>query len=173
MWLLVIAYPDISKDAFEFIQKHRKQNDDRYSIVAPHFTFIFPVSDISRSEFIQEVQLLARDTHKIEFHIGKAILNKDAFSEKYHEFLVPDKGYQEIITLHDLLYSGKLSPHLKKEIGYIPHITVGNSADQNESMLRVTELNSSDLNISGTIGQLTIARYDGGKVEDLEHVSLK
>lgn len=173
MSLLVIAYPDISKNAFEFIQKHRSQHDELYSVIEPHFTLVFPVSNISASELLRETQLLTADIHKIEFHISKAVVSKDAFSEKYYEFLVPDKGYQEIIALHDLLYSGKLSAHLKTEIGYIPHITIGSSADQNKSMSGILKLNASDLHMFGTIRQLTISRYDGVKVEDLEHVSLK
>ena len=41
--------------------------------------------------------------------------------------LVPEEGAREIEALHDRLYDGILRPHLRADIPFEPHITVGAS----------------------------------------------
>jgi len=40
-------------------------------------------------------------------------------------FLLLKKGNEEAIALHDELHSGMLSPYLRRDIEYIPHIGIG------------------------------------------------
>jgi len=56
MSLLVLAYPKISREDFDWIQAVRAQHDARYyELVAPHFTLVFQVSGIEQSVFIEHV----------------------------------------------------------------------------------------------------------------------
>lgn len=57
MAFLVVAYPNLEQSDFEWIQEYRQQNDPRYfSIVPPHFTIVFGVSDTSKEDFIVEIK---------------------------------------------------------------------------------------------------------------------
>src|ERR1044071_10094684 len=104
MSLLVLAFPVLDPKDFDWIQSLRKKNDKLSEIIAPHFTIVFAVDDITEDEFIKEIEARSKNIPKIEFEIKKAIVHKDEFRDFHHEFLIPEKGYDEIVTLHDRLY---------------------------------------------------------------------
>ena len=132
MSLLAISYPELEESDFNWIQLYRKENDDLYyKVVDPHFTLIFPTTNIDEDQFIEEIKNKSKNVHQIEFEIRCATINKDAFSDYYYEFLVPDKGYSDIVKLHDKLYSGILSKCLRLDIDFIPHIGIGDSLESN------------------------------------------
>ena len=60
MALLVVAYPEVSKDYYDLIQTFRQQHDELYyTVVKPHITVVFPVFDWGKDAFktIQKIQL--------------------------------------------------------------------------------------------------------------------
>jgi hypothetical protein len=57
MAYLVVAYPKLAQNDFDFIQNYREQNDPRYfSVVEPHITLVFAINDIDKDNFIREVK---------------------------------------------------------------------------------------------------------------------
>jgi hypothetical protein len=47
--LLVVNYPTISADDFDWIQEIRQQEDElNFSAIDPHFTLVFPIIEIDR-----------------------------------------------------------------------------------------------------------------------------
>ena len=130
MSLLAIAYPDLSKSDEDFIQNFRKEHDKFYEMVQPHFALVFPLIDFSAADFTTEIKNQMRDVKPINFSIRCTTVNKDAFSELYHVFLVPDEGFSGIVKLHDKLYNDKLIENRRLDIDYIPHIGIGNSNDK-------------------------------------------
>lgn len=132
MALAVCAYPELKNEDCAAIQNFRKEHDGYYSIVEPHFSFVFPVEGIEQSEFIEEIEQKSDGVEKIDFEIQCATVNKDAVLDIYHLLLVPDKGYSNIVKLHDKLYSDKLFNHLRLDIDFIPHMGIANSLDKYE-----------------------------------------
>lgn len=174
MAYLALAYPELSSEDLESIQGYRQQHDELYyKVVDPHFTLVFPVTDTPKEVFIEEVNERAKGFRKIDFVIRCATINKDAFSEYYHIFLVPDKGYSKIIKLHDSLYRGILKDNLRLDIDFIPHIGVGNSKDRFLCKKLVDQWNKKEFSIRGTISGLTVVEYENGVVTDLVKVRLK
>ncbi|HPS62019.1 MAG TPA: hypothetical protein PLK82_03100 [Bacteroidales bacterium] len=56
MALAVCSYPKLNSRDYKFIQDFRKENDELYYQVAePHVGFVFPVSQIQREHFIEEI----------------------------------------------------------------------------------------------------------------------
>lgn len=48
MALLVLAYPELSKNDYDWIQDFRRKHDELYyKIVEPHFTIVFPTFGFS------------------------------------------------------------------------------------------------------------------------------
>ncbi len=173
MFYLVIAYPNISNKDYEFIQEYRKNNDPKYfSLVEPHFTIVFPSPDIAEKDFILEIERQVKNTNKFEFIIRCATINQDFTGGFYHEFLVPDEGYSNLVKLHDKLYSGILFNNLRFDIDFIPHIGVGNSEDALVSKKRVDELNSQNLSIKGSIEELDIVKYENDEIASIKKVKL-
>lgn len=174
MALFVVAYPKLSQKDFDWIQTYRQANDPRfYEIVAPHFTLVFAVSDISKESFSEEIASQAADASDFDVEIKVATVSRDESGAYYHEFLVPDVGYSDIVTLHDKLYSGLLADHLRLDLDFIPHIGIGKSDDPLESKARVDRLNTQGIAIEGRIDSLDIIDYDGGPVKTIEQLALR
>lgn len=172
MSLLVIAYPELSSGDLERIEEERKRSDSLYTVVDPHFTFVFAVPNIPEQDFIAEIKEKAAGFGKIDFCIRCATISKDTFSETYHTFLIPDEGYSRMVKLHDALYSGLLREQLRLDIDYIPHIRIGNSVDKFASKQLVDEWNANDFSIRGSISRLTIIRYENNIVTPRFFLSL-
>ena len=174
MAYLVLAFPELTKTDFDLIQEYRKRNDELYfNVVNPHFTIVFPTSDFSENEFVKEVTKQSTKFRTFDFTIRCATINKDAFSDYYHTFLVPDEGFSNIVKLHDKLYSNKLIGNLRLDIDYIPHIGIGNSNDKFICKKMVDNWNTSDFSISGKITQLTIVEYTNATVKKIQEIELK
>ncbi len=173
MSLLVLAYPLLSHKDFEWIQNIRSKYDARYyNVVKPHFTIVFPVTDVQPSEFIEDVERNSTGFKKISFFTRSALIVKDSFSEFTDVFLVPDEGYSRIVKLHDKLYSGILKNNLRFDIPFIPHIGIAGSKDPLESKSIADELNRADFSIKGILNKLDIITYDYPKVETIKGIDL-
>jgi len=175
MALLVLAYPELAENDYELIQKFRKENDELfYQAVEPHFTFVFPVFDFKKKEFIKEIRTQSKSFTKINFIIRCSTINKDSFGEYYHAFLVPDEGYSNIVKLHDKLYSNELLENLRLDIDFVPHIGVGNNLSASKCKLMVDSWNVKQFEIKGKIKELHIVDYDIEKntQKNLEVISL-
>lgn len=173
MLYLVLAYPNISKEDFQFIQDYRKKHDPKYySLVQPHFTIVFSTSNFSEKEFITEVEKQVNGIKKFKFSIKCATINQDDSKDFYHEFLVPEEGYSNIVKLHDKLYSGKFYNNLRFDIDFIPHIGIGNSDNVHVCKKRVDELNSKNIEINGSVNAIDIVEYAQNKITTIKKIPL-
>lgn len=172
MSLLVLAFPEISESDFNFIQEFRKKNDRHYSLFPPHFTIVFPAFGIEEEEFTEHVINKTKNCKKIDFTLNCAVSVKDFLSEYRDVFLIPDKGNSAIVKLHDALYTGILITHLRLDIPFMPHMNIGNDVDQFHCINLANELNAQDISIQGTISRLSIARYDGSKLDIITDILL-
>lgn len=174
MAYLVLAYPELKGTDFETIQNYRKDKDGLFfNVVNPHFTVVFPMSGILQEEFIAEVKDQCTAFTKFDFTIRCATINKDAFSDYFHTFLVPDEGYSIFIKLHDKLYSNKFKSSLRLDIDFVPHIGIGNSLDKFACKKMVDEWNEKEFSISGRISHLTIVKYENNCVTKIKDIELK
>ncbi len=173
MSYLVVAYPKISQKDFDWIQEYRKENDPRYfSLIEPHITLVFSISDLTKEVFIEEIMKQTSGIKKFNFEMKVATINQDDSGEYYHEFLVPDMGYSDIVKLHDKLYSESFLKYLRFDIDFIPHIGIGNSEDATISKKRIDQINSQNISIPGTVDEIDIIEYNDGGITTLEKVAL-
>ena len=173
MALGVLSYPKLKKEDFDTIQKYRKEHDELYfSIVRPHFSFVFPITGIRKQRFIAEVIEKSNGMKSFEFEIKCATINKDAFIDYYHLLLLPEIGYSNIIKLHDRLYSHLFFRELRMDIDFIPHMGIANSKDRYKVKSWVDNWNKKDFSISGMIDSLTVVDYTNNILTDLHEVSL-
>lgn len=170
---LVVAYPKLEQSDFDFIQNYREKNDPRYfSVVDPHITLVFAVSDIDKDSFVDEVKDKIAGVQPFEFEIKVATINQNDDGKYYHEFLVPDTGYSNIVKLHDKLYSGLFAPYLRFDIDFIPHIGIGNSDEAKISKQRIDELNAKGVSIRGRVDDVSVIEFKDGVVTLVESIDL-
>jgi hypothetical protein len=172
MNLLVIAYPEWSAKDLDLVDSLRRDNDALFSVVRPHFTFVFPVADLPVVAFTAEVRKQAEGFPSIPFCLRGATISSNAVAGGFHGFLVPDEGFGQMIRLHDKLYSGLLYAQRRFDLDYIPHITIAGSPDRRHCEKIVDTLNAGDLSIPGTISSIDIVSYEKGKIATIERVLL-
>jgi hypothetical protein len=178
MAYLAIAYPELAPEDFDWIQSYRARHDRRYyNVVKPHFTLVFggteaAIQSLSETSFIQEIETQLGGAAPIPFELAVATVNRDLSGEYYHEFLVPELGYANIVRLHDKLYSGKLKSRLRLDIDYIPHIGIGNDDDPQTCKTRIDELNLTAISVRGIINTVDVIEYSNGEVRTIRNFML-
>lgn len=173
MSYLVIAYPELKPEDLQLMQACRKDHDELYPIVAPHFTIVFSTDNKTEQQFVSEIYEQITGIKKCRFVLRSAIINKDAFSDHFHTFLVPDEGFSGLVKLHDKLYSGSFADNLRLDISYIPHINIARSPDRFLCKKIADEWNNKNFVVKGEVNTLSIVRYAGGKVMLLEEIVLE
>jgi hypothetical protein len=171
--LLALSYPSISEANWKWIQNLRQQHDPNYTVVAPHFTLVFPTLERERQSFSEHVRAHLRGQPPISITLRCAIVVKDLLNEHTHTFLVPDQGFSDLVKLHDQLYTGFLADQLRLDIPYIPHINVASSLDATLCKRVADEINSQKLCIPGFIRIIDIVQYAKRTVTTLEQISLE
>lgn len=167
----VLAYPQLKNTDYTFIQEFRKKYDALYySVIEPHFSFVFPVDEIGKDAFVTEIRDKSAGVASFNFEIKCAVVNKDAVSEIYHLLLVPEKGYSRVVKLHDKLYSGLLFPHLRLDIDFIPHVAIANSKDKYEVKSWADNWNREEFSIKGRVNSITIIEYSNSILTDIEKI---
>lgn len=173
MSLLVIAYPEIERSDYDWIQKIRAKDDEKYfNLVKPHFTIVFPVKNISINTFENHVKKVAQHFNEFYFVLRCAQIVKDSFSDYTDVFLVPEEGYRIFLRLHDMLYTEILEKELRLDIPFIPHLGIANSLDPIQCRDLAERLNSNGIEIVGKISTLSIVEYDLKSVRTIKEISL-
>ena len=172
MALLAIAYPEIVTADLELIQQYRCKYDKLYyDIVGPHFTLVFPIHEQSQAAFVSEIKKQLSGMTPISFCFKKAVVHKDELSDMWFSFLVPDEGFANIKQLHDKLYGDKFSQFHRRDIEYVPHITIGHFESEAACNKIVREWNSNEPSIKGIISSVDIVSFGRGKVSTIERVA--
>ena len=173
MALLVLAYPKIGQEDFEWIQSLRiKYDQAHYNILRPHITLVFPFEDVAENELIEHVQAIASKTTPLRFVLRGAALVYNHFEDCWHVFLIPDEGNSRILKLHDRLYTGILADKWLLKVPYIPHITIATMRDCQECKDLTGEVNREGLEIGGMIEAIEIVGFVKGRIESIRRIGL-
>jgi 2'-5' RNA ligase len=176
--LAVVAYPELGESDRDWIESFRRHHDPQASRIAAHFTLFFP-ADVAAETLDATIAAAVRLARPVSFSISRADASTDAVTHRNHVVLVPGEGAAEITDLHDRLYSGSLRAHLRPDIAFIPHITVGTVSDPLESEQLLQTLNARSPILRGRLTEIdlvdvsrwrvaTLARYRlGGVRSDL------
>lgn len=121
----ILIFPKF--DNVEIIQQIRKENDRLFNLIAPHITIVFPFKDEIKNEIlIKKIKTVLKNFKKF-----KVVFRGISLSDDNYIYLNCIEGYEQLVKLHDEIYNNILPFHLKKDIKYIPHITLGQSDNIN------------------------------------------
>ena len=124
MYLALVYFPQIDHEGFH---EFRNTYEPYAALLREHMTFMFPVPEsIGREELEKHISevLSHRDPFKVHF----CLLEKTV---DHWLFWTLEEGMKLAVGLHDELYSGILSPHLKTDLPFIPHIGLGLFSTEN------------------------------------------
>ena len=151
----VILFPKFNN--IDTINNIRGKYDPLANYIAPHITIIFPFeSDLT--------------THELKEYFNKSLIGMKNFkvmlkgiTGDYRDgylFLNVKKGNDNIIELHDKLYSGLLEKFLYRKVTYCPHLTVGRVSEENEFDNAVNELSCYNENFETVIDKVYVENID-------------
>ncbi len=173
MQLLVLAYPQLEKIDYDWIQSFRTKYNERYfNLVLPHFTFVFPVEDVLQKDFVNHIEKTSKKFKEFYFVLRCAQIVKDSFSDYTDLFLVPEEGYRIFVKLHDAFYTGILEKQLRLDIPFIPHVEIANNKDPLRCKILADEINSKNLEIFGAINKLDVVSFSNDGVETIKEIIL-
>ena len=123
MYYVLLCYPRFDRKTGENIEAFRRKYDPFVDCWKPHIPFIFPVpcSEIEETKLTEHIETVLKNWKPFPIQIG-------GFRKSWDQvwlFLLLKEGNEEAIALHDELYTGMLSPYLRRDIKYIPHIGIG------------------------------------------------
>lgn len=112
------------------IEGIRKQYDPFVSLISPHITLVFPFVSRYKEKDVKE---LVKEKSKAfsPFRLSMQGIVKYQENGEQYLFLQVKEGAEEIRRLHDSLYQGMLAA-FKKDIPYVPHMTVGKLSSSEE-----------------------------------------
>lgn len=139
----------------------RRQYDPLALTLAPHITVVFPFeSDLSADELAAHMRrsLAGVEPFTVE-------LRGITGSEGEYLFLNVKRGNDELIALHDRLYTGPLQPNLSTHHPYVPHITVGRLDNAEAFEAALAEVSALDGRLTTDVREVTLYRIgdDGGR----------
>ena len=172
MTLAIVAFPRLDERDRQWIESFRAMHEPQASRIALHFTLVFPC-DTDPDEIGGEVEAAARSTSPISFAIRRAVAIPDAFGARSNVFLVPDEGGAEITTLHERLYAGALGRHLRTDIPFVPHITIGATGDAAAAEALAQDLDVASRAVTGTITTLDVVDVGSHLVRSVTTYTLR
>jgi len=162
--LLSIAYPDVDAEDRKFLSSFRREHSPAARLrVEPHFTLAFACSQVPEEQYAAHVAAVAAKAAVVPFDCRYAMLGADDEDDRAYVFLVPEEGFSAIALLHDELYTGPLEPHLRLDLPYVPHLTIGIMNDRRLAKGLCDELNRKGVSISGTLRAITIGTAENGE----------
>lgn len=147
------------------IDNIREKYDPLANYIAPHISIVFPFkSDLSTDELKEHFNKSLKGMKK--FNIQLRGITGD-YRDGYL-FLNVKKGNDNIIELHDKLYSGILGTFLWRKVTYCPHLTVGMLHDEKEFNKALDELNCYDETFETVIDRIYVENIDSNENSIIE-----
>ena len=170
MALAIISELDLAVADAERIESLRRRHDPQHAIVAPHFTLVFPVEGPDQAAVEAHAETVAARASPFGFRLQQLAAMQDPLGPLSRLFLLPGTGRAELIALHGALYAGPLAAHLRTDISYAPHVTVGAFPTLDRARAALVEIGA--LDIAGRVSNFDLVAFDGRSVQRLRRFAL-
>lgn|GEM_PF-57515 len=161
--LAVVAYPRMASGSLGLIESFRASHDPQAGLIGAHITLVFPV-DLDAEELTPELQAVATTTAPFSVSLS-AVRAAVGIDGRSYALLESDRGGELVSRLHDRLYSGALARHVRSDIRYEPHVTVGSCERLPDCVRMASEFNA--------VWRPTLAHIDALALLDLDGSGLR
>lgn len=158
----IVIFPKFKNS--DHIQKIRKDFDPLYAYIEPHITLVFPFeSDLTKNDLKEHLEKQLEEIKPFEVMLKGVTGANDGYI-----FLDMKEGNDQIIKLHDNLYTGILEDKLNRFIPYVPHITLGQLSNKQSQIEVVEELYDFTEAFRTTIDKVSVELIDDSEKSVLE-----
>jgi len=118
MYYALVHYSQIIHEDF---QSFRRRYDPYAALLPEHITFIHPVPEsIGRTKLEKHIENVIGSWKPFKAHFCSLEKTWDHWM-----YLGAKEGHDLVVELHDKLYEGILSPYLREDLPFYPHIGLG------------------------------------------------
>jgi 2'-5' RNA ligase len=169
--LYTVAFPTLNEADARFVAGIRASHDRQARMLGPHFTLLFACDAVDESTYVEHVRASAAAMPAFRFDCRDAAPDSD--EERGYAYLVPSRGRAELTALHDQLYTGPMAAHLRKDLHFVAHITVGHCATFADAQRLCDELDADGIDISGAVDALVVGCVESGRWVELARFALR
>jgi 2'-5' RNA ligase len=162
---VIVIFPEIA--AASPIFELRRRFDPLAELVPPHITLVFPFdSELTTGQLRDHVQSCVEGLAPFPVRLSQV-----TGSEGEYLFLNIKHGNDELIALHDRLYTGPLESLLAIEYTFTPHMTIGRLADLAAFREALESSRTLDLQIDIRVSELSTYLIDAAGPRRIELVT--
>lgn len=154
MFYALVHYPAVNTAS---INQLRRSYDPQIDLIDPHITFVFPVHEaIGEQRLVSHIEKVLRGWKPFPIHLQGLQRSWDNSL-----FLLIQEGKMEVIRLHDELYTGILAKHLRDDLPFVPHLTLGAFAEDEDRYLQaLEEAERMQLDYRSIVDRLHLVKFD-------------
>ncbi len=153
----IVVFPKF--DGLHLIEQLRRRFDPLVSVIKAHITLVFPFeSDLTTEQLHSHIRRAVHDIHPFRVRLQGIIEQEGGYL-----FLNVTRGNNQLIELHDRLYSGLLAAYLSSEHTYVPHVTVGHLTDRTAFVEALEATKAVNTSFQATVSEVTLYRVAGGQ----------
>jgi 2'-5' RNA ligase len=125
MLYALVHYPAVE---LGLINRLRSKYDPQFRLIAPHVTIMFPTPDsIGERSLVSHIESVLHRWESFPIRLKGLQRSWDEYL-----FLLLNKGKEDVIRLHDEIYTGLLSEYRDEAPPFIPHVALGVFTGKNE-----------------------------------------
>jgi 2'-5' RNA ligase len=171
--LAAVIFPRLEAADANWIAEMRQAYDPAPSVaIEPHVTLIFPTRLLDAATFVAQVERQSSGMAPFEFLLGGAVAVRDRDTPSTLLYLVPRLGADQIVSLHDRLYTGLLMSALRRDRPYVPHMTVGRFADFAKAEAAAMMLNRQGLQVPSLATEIEVVRIEANAAIKVAQIAL-
>lgn len=141
------------------------------SRIAAHFTLVFP-AEMAEALVVARARTAVQSSESIAVVLRRAGAFPDANGIGYHVCLLAEEGHPELVAVHDALYDGVLAAHRRRDIPFVPHVTVGAHRQRGECERIANLLNEERRIVRVRIDSVDVIAVDASMVRTVAEVPL-
>jgi 2'-5' RNA ligase len=148
------------------IERLRRAYDPLADFIAPHITLVFPfTSAIATEALAMHMRRATRDLAPFEVRLREITGHMGEYL-----FLNVKRGADQLVALHDQLYSGALATYLAPEHTFTPHLTVGRLESAERFALALADARRMSAQFTVTVGEIVAYRIgeEGSRAIDCQ-----
>jgi len=149
----------------------RARYDPLASRIAAHFTLVFPL-ELAEAPLVAQVGNAVQSAAPIPVVLRRAAVFPDTIGSGYYVFLLAEEGHRELLSLHDQLYEGVLTPHKRPDIPFVPHVTVGAHPQLAECGRIANQLNEQGRSVRAWVHSVDVVAVGESMVRTVAQIPL-
>lgn len=153
----LVHYPNINTRR---INQFRRKYDPQAGLIEPHVTLMFPVPEsIGEDNLVRHLENILGSWQSFPIHLQGLQISRDD-----HLFLLLQEGNVNATRLHDEIYTDVLGGYWRKDLPFVPHLTLGvlNKDPANRERL-LKEAGQLELNYQCVLDKLYLVKVNADR----------